>query len=242
MKPEEFLKGGSFKVQTANDFVGSGGFKVLDQSATPEVKKSLLQKAQDILTAVFPGEKVGEAIGTLAGYVISPNKEQYDLSAPTPLQTVGDVAQGAATVAGAKLPVASSLLGKAGQFGALGATSAGGEALSEGKAGGEIATEAVKGGAIGAGAGLAVGLAGKGFKALSNFLGKTGEKIQTSVIKPSLADVKDGFSIKTVNKYNLGGSLKQTFEKTDARLDTLSKELNTKRLSFPFGREYRYSP
>lgn len=193
-----------------------------------EPKKDVLGKTTSIVNKIFPGKQVGESIGTLAGFIASPNKDQFDLSAPTPLQVAGDIAKGAATVGVAGLTPAVSILGKSAQFGALGAVSGAGEALIEEKPAQEVAEDALKSGATSAAVGAAFGLAGKGFKALSNFLGKTGERIQTSVIKPSVADVKDGFKIETVNKYNLGGSLKQTFEKTDLKLDSLSKELNTK--------------
>lgn len=176
----------------------------------------------------FPGQNVGQAIGTLGGFALSKNKEQYDLSAPTPLQTIGDIAQGAAMVAGIKAPVAPTVLGKAAQFGTIGGISGAGEALKNDGGISDIAKESIKGAAVGAATGAAFGLAEKGVKKFADLLGKTGDKIQMSVIKPSQADIKDGFSIDTVKKYNLGGSLKQTFEKTDKTLDKLSKELNAK--------------
>lgn len=80
------------------------------QSTPAPKKKDLLQKATDVATSIFPGGKVGESIGTLAGYALSKNKEQYNLSAPTPLQVAGDVAQGALSVGGLKMPVAGSAL------------------------------------------------------------------------------------------------------------------------------------
>ena len=53
---------------------------------------------------------------------------------------------------------------------------------------------------------------------------KAGEKIQYAVIKPTQADIKSGFKIENVNKYNLGGSLKQTAQKTqDAITERVAK-------------------
>lgn len=185
----------------------------------------------------FPGKQVGSAIGTLGGLAYTKAKDliqgtdvtkNYDLSAPSPLQVGGDIAKGASMVAGLKVPIASSFLGKAGQFGAISAVSGAGKAAIEEKNAKEIAKEGLKEGAIGAATGAAFGLAEKGIRGFANLLGKTGDKIQTSVIKPSQADIKDGFSIDTIKKYNLGGSLKQSFEKTDKTLDTLSKQLNEK--------------
>lgn len=64
-------------------------------------------------------------------------------------------------------------------------------------------------------------------------LGKTkgilkpiGEKIQTTVIRPVERDLKDGFNIANVNKYNLGGSLKETAIKTHTKINKLVSELN----------------
>lgn len=56
-------------------------------------------------------------------------------------------------------------------------------------------------------------------------LGKTGQKIQWSIIRPSAADVADGFNIKNVTKYNVGGSLGQIVAKTETRLNQLGMEL-----------------
>lgn len=58
-----------------------------------------------------------------------------------------------------------------------------------------------------------------------SIFGATGRKVQTTVIKPSQKDLKDGFKIENVNKYNLGGSLTQTLEKSNNKLNSLSREL-----------------
>lgn len=202
------------------------------QIKTPEAPKTdVLQKTGNIVNKIFPGKQVGEAIGTLVGMTkanFEGTGEFYDLSAPTPTQVAGDIARGAATVAGAKLPIAETIGGKVAQFGVLGATGNAGEAIAEGKNQDQVLESAAKGALVGGATGAAFGIAEKGFKALGNFLGKTGDRIQTSVIKPSQADIKDGFSIETIKKHNLGGSLKQSFEKTDTTLDGLTKQLNSK--------------
>jgi hypothetical protein len=200
-------------------------------------KTNLLDKTTNIVNKIFPGENIGKSIGTLAGagYVKakdaitgSNDYQFYDLSAPSIKENVGDVVKGGALIGAASLPVAGSIAGKAAQFGTVGALSGAGEAMVEDKKLSDIAKQSVKSAAVGAATGAAFGLAGKGVKALGNFLGKTGDKIQISVIKPSQADIKDGFSIETVKKYNLGGSLKKTLEKTDVTIDKLSKDLNAK--------------
>ena len=204
-----------------------------------EAKKDFLTKAGDIVNKIFPGKQVGEAIGTLAGYGITAGKEKlglappgsteaYNLDAPTPLQVGADVAKGALLVGAPQLPVAGSILGKAAQFGALGGASGALDPLAEGKGTEDVLQGAKKGALTGAVVGGALGVAEKGLTKLSDLIGKTGDKIQFSVIKPTQADIKDGFSIETVKKYNLGGSLKKSFAKTDSVLDDLSKQLNEK--------------
>ena len=69
---------------------------------------------------------------------------------------------------------------------------------------------------------------GASIKGIGSLLGKTGEKIQTSVIRPNATDLADGFSIKNVNKYKVGGSLTQTIDKTQAKLSELSSQLSHK--------------
>lgn len=201
--------------------------------------RDFLQKATSIVNKIFPGGQVGKSIGTVAGLGITAAKEKlgvvpkgttssFDTGAPKPLQVAGDIAKGALTIGGLKMPVAAGVGGKAVQFGALGAAGGGAEALSQGEDAKEVAKSTILGAGTGAVTGAAFGLAGKAVKGISNLLGKTGEKIQTSVIKPSLQDIKDGYSMETIKKYNLGGSLKQTFTKTESTLDNLTKQLNSK--------------
>ncbi len=196
-----------------------------------------LSKITKGVNSVFAGGKVGEAIGTLGGYAYTKAKDKikgtneaqyYDLSAPSPLQVGADVLSGAAQVAGAKIPVAGSILGKAGQFGALGAVGSGAKAIAEGRGGKEAAQIAVSEGVKSALIGATFGVLEKGLTKATQGLNRAGEKIQYRVINPKEADIKDGFKLETVKKYDLGGSLQDTFKKTNARMDTLSKDLNNR--------------
>lgn len=147
-------------------------------------QKDALQTATDIVGSIFPGKQVGEAIGTLGGYLLSPHKDQYDLSAPSPLQVAGDVAQGALTVGAGGLGKGAGLLGdqilghtipfanaaKTG-LGTLARTTAAGAgigasgALAQGETDpGKIAQGGLIGGIIGGGLGAVGGAA----KTLSN--------------------------------------------------------------------------
>jgi len=65
-------------------------------------------------------------------------------------------------------------------------------------------------------------------KGAGNVLEKTGQKIQNTVIKPSIRDVKDGFKIENVSKYDVGGSLPETIAKTHTKMNSLVQELNAK--------------
>lgn len=208
--------------------------KLIDNSVTRGIQKYV------------PGAKVGQAIGTLGGLGLTAGKEAlglapkgatkaYDTSAPSPLQVAGDVASSAATVAGFKIPApigasAMRTIGKTAlQTGALGAIAGAGtgaqkttgEALPTGQ---DIASVA-KGAAVGGATGAAIGGITSG---ITQLLTKAGDKIMNSVIKPSTADIEDGFSVETIKKYDLGGSLKTTMSKTEQRMNALTSDLNNK--------------
>jgi len=62
---------------------------------------------------------------------------------------------------------------------------------------------------------------------LTEGLKSLGSKIQLSTIKPSKADVADGFKIENIDKYNLGGNLTQTLVKSNDQLNKYRNELRT---------------
>lgn len=103
----------------------------------------------------------------------------------------------------------------------LGASQSGGNSLASGDTLVEAGTKAAIGGAVG-------GIASGAIAGVGNLLGKMGEKIQTSVIKPTATDIADGFSVENVNKYGLGGTLNQTYSKTQDKLSELTNQLNEK--------------
>lgn len=191
-----------------------------------EPQKDFLTKASDFGNALFPGTKaIGESLGTAALNIERLARGQ-DPNIPVDIpKTIGGYLQAGSTVAGATSPLVPSIAGKAAQFGALGTLSGAGKGLEEGT---DSTKSALMGAATGAATGVAFGAAEKGLKALAPFIQRRGEAIQTSVIKPTAADVKDGFDIKNINKYGLGGGIKKTFEKTESLLDDLSNQLNTK--------------
>lgn len=87
------------------------------------------------------------------------------------------------------------------------------------------AGDITKAGLTGAAAGAATGGLSYGFGKL---LEGAGSKIFNTIIKPSQADIKDGFNIDTVKKYDLGGSLSKMYEKTESKLNELSTQLRAK--------------
>jgi hypothetical protein len=112
-------------------------------------KKTFGEKVSNTVQDIFPGKRVGEAIGTLAGYVGSKNKEFYDTSAPTPTQVIGDVAAGAASIVGVKSPVPVTKLGRVVQSAAIGGVEMGSRSAAEGNEGIDVLKDAGKGALLG---------------------------------------------------------------------------------------------
>lgn len=175
------IKEGATKVDSSTttfDPIKLGATRISD-TPIPTAHRDVLQKATDILTKIFPGKQVGEAIGTLVGYGLSNHKDQYDTSAPTPLQVVGDVAQGALAVSGIGA-VDNSIIGKVGfdtaktALGRIGVNAAVGTgigatgAIAEGQSAGDV----LKQGAMGGVAGGALSAATEGVSALAQNLPK----------------------------------------------------------------------
>lgn len=107
-------------------------------------------------------------------------------------------------------------------------------AVEAGLAGGQMAikeggiTDDVKTSAI---IGAAFPLLGTAFKTGKQVFGRGlvagGEKIQFTKIRPTSADIADGFKVENIKKYDLGGSLDQTFLKTQIKLNKLTAQLKS---------------
>lgn len=208
------------------------------QIATQKVtQKPLLERAGEFVSKHnLPGSKIGENIGTsfaalkagLEGNI--EGAEAISKTAPTEKQLIGDVARSAALPVSAMVPNPASVSGAVAQLGALGGISGAGEAATEES---NVARGALKGAAIGAGAGLFAKIVEKGVSLIGKAVGSGGEKITTSILKPTKPDLEDGFSIDTIKKYNLGGSLKQISQKTDEVMDDLMRQVNEKYAQSP---------
>jgi len=177
----------------------------------------------------FPGKKIGQAlvqtgvnIGHLAKGDIKGFQEEVRQNPINVPELAGDVVAAGATAFGAGMAPAKALLPKVAQSAGIGATIGGANELADGGSVEEVAKDAALGGAIGG----AIPLAGEALKGLGRLIQGAGDKIQVSVIKPSQADIKDGFKLDTLKKYNLGGSLTQSFTKTESLMDDLTKQLD----------------
>lgn len=59
-----------------------------------------------------------------------------------------------------------------------------------------------------------------------NWLQRLGKKIQTTVMKPSSADIDAGFDVNNVAKYDVGGTLPQSYSKVSQRIAGYGDRLN----------------
>jgi hypothetical protein len=129
------------------------------------------------IQAFFPGQKVGQTIGTLAGVGYEKvkgvvggqdNSAYYDLNAPTLTQNLGDIAQGALTVAMPGAGEGAGLGARIGTQAVLGAGFGASGSLAEGNTNpGTIASDTLKGAAIGGTLGVAGEALGAGLNKIT---------------------------------------------------------------------------
>jgi hypothetical protein len=201
---------------------------LLDRIANSKISKGI--------QSFFPGAKLGEAIGTslaageqvLRGNVRGTGGASDILKTQLSPKVVGaDVASALLTAGGAALPVAkgATALGTIGktalQSGVLGAGQAGSKTIAQGGTGEQALKNAAIGGATSAAISGTVSAFGELLKA-------SGSKIVNTVIKPSQHDIDDGFSLDTIKKHNLGGSLTTMNSKTESKMSELSAQLAEK--------------
>jgi len=207
--------------------------------------RDFLQKASDIVGSIFPGQQVGKAIGTLGGYGLTAGEEAlglapkgstaaYDLSAPTPLQTAGDVAQGALTIgaglpeAGATSEAGQSLLGATKGF----ATKTGvlGKVVQGAKLGGLLgATGAIAGGSTDVGdiakQGLVGSVVGGGINTVGSVLEKAGQSLPSRLIKSYIPKINDETAAYAIQKGLASPS--KMLEDSNASIKSLGGQLGS---------------
>jgi hypothetical protein len=87
---------------------------------------------------------------------------------------------------------------------------------------------AQKGSTQGAGRTAAItGAVTGGMGAALGALGPLGQKAETALIKPTSADIGDGFKTANIFKHGVGGNLEDTYTKTRAKLNDLTTQLRT---------------
>jgi len=220
--------------------------EIIKQNTQAKQPVSFGQKLLNAGTAVtnfLGGRGVQETFGAeLAKLGARPEDRQY-ITQPTLKETAGSAIQLGSTFlpvgAGAKgIATGAKALGlgtKAAQVaGNIGAGVATGAVIGVGQAMqenqdleqgiGTVAKRAATGGVI--------PVAAAGVSGLKNLFGKgietAGEKIQTVVLKPNRVDLQDGFDVKNLSKYKLGGSLEQTLAKTNQKFNELGIQLESR--------------
>jgi len=189
----------------------------------------------------FPGEQVGQSIGTLAGLGIEKakgvvggkdNSQFYDVSSPTPLQTAGDIASGALNVAGFKGvgtvgTFAQRLLKTAGLGAGIGA--------SESTAKGKNVSDTVKNATVGAVTGAALPVVGAGLNAVGKQIDTLPDRFLNSALGRSKSQImKDITSGKTdtLNQYILDnkpiGTASNMLKDSTEAVSRLGNEVQTK--------------
>ncbi len=174
-------------------------------SSNAKQREQAIKDYQNVGTAGLSNEQVlGSAANTLGALTMG--------------GALGAGKSGALAAASKVAPTLGKVVGTGSVYGAL---SGAGNAMQNDK--GFIDT--LKSSALGATVG---GIFGGVTYGLSKLVEKAGDKIMLSTIKPSKADIADGFSLDTVKKYDLGGSLSTSYDKTETELGRLSQQLNSK--------------
>lgn len=120
-----------------------------------------------------------------------------------------------AGLAKAKAGIATGVKSLDALFGAVleGASAAGVQTLQHGNTKGA------------AGTGAATAAFGLGAQAATKGMGWLGERVERALVKPSTADVRDGFQVANIFKYKLGGSLSDTYDKTQKAISDKSAQI-----------------
>lgn len=164
-------------------------YSVVTPPSQAKPKTDFLQTAANVVNSIFPGKQVGQAIGTAAGAIGTKigdlahgthNYDNYDLSAPSPLQVTGDIAQGALTVAAPNIGSGGTALGRIAANAALGTGLGAASGVAEGNSLIDTSKSAAVGGLVSGGASVV----GEGL----NYLAKN---LPTWFAKAALPKLKD---------------------------------------------------
>lgn len=209
--------------------------------SAPKPKVGGLQKASNIVSAVFPGKRIGEAIGTLGGLGIEKakgllggqdNSKYYDTSAPSPKQVVADTASAGLSVAGFKgAGTTGKFLSRVAKTFGIGA----GLGASQTIADGGTAKQALKSGATVGAISASLPIAGAGLRGIGRQIQGLPDRFLNSAFgrsKPQiLKDLKTG-KVDTLNKYVLEkkpiGTARQLAEDAQTAIQRIDSSINSK--------------
>lgn len=207
-----------------------GVVEPLAQTQPQEQKPDLLEKATKVVTSIFPGKQIGEAIGTgIAKLKATPEEKPFIAPGPTPTQIAGDVANIGLNIAGLK---GAGLVGSFGtrllKTAGLGAGLAGTQAIKEGGDIKDVAKSAALGGAIGG----AIPVVGAGLRAVgrqieslpARFVNSALSRSKADIIKDISKDKTDDFA-KYVLKSKPIGSAKTLLNESTDSVETLSNQI-----------------
>lgn len=205
---------GQFGEGMGTAMLGPGGGDVLKGLAKSGL--GAVQGAGNLIRAIpVVGPLLSKADVNVPGLTAQPEG-----MAQTAAKAIGDVGMfmvPAASLSKAKLALATGhgVLDALVGAGLDAASASGVGAIQKGSLQGAGTTAAVTGATS-----LAAPLLAKG-------MGYLGERIEKSLIKASSADVRDGFDVANVAKYGVGGTLSQTYDKTQKQLNTWGQTLST---------------
>ncbi len=191
----------------------------------PQDTRDFLTKASDFVGSIFPGQQIGKTIGTLGGYIYtkahdlltgSDYSKYYNLQAPTIQQNLGDIAQGALTVALPGAGEGAGLVGRVGAQAAVGAGLGASGAVAQGSTNlGDITQNAALGGVLGG----TVGIAAEG-------VSKLAEKLPQRIINNLLPQLKTSGRLDYAIENTALGSPEKMLATSDAAKASYNKQID----------------
>lgn len=210
----------------------NGIVRISNEPATQIVSK--LQSASNVLGKIFGGKQIGEPIGTLAGLGVSKIKNTdkfYDISAPSPLEVVGDIAGAGLSVAGFKgVGVTGDFTSRILKMAGLGAGIGASQAISEGAEIKDVATGAATSGVFGA----SIPVAGVGLRAIgrqienlpSRFINSALSRSKAEVLRDIAKDKVDDFAKYVLKSKPIGTATKLLSQSAD-NIELLGNKIST---------------
>ena len=199
---------------------------------TEKPKSDLLGKTAKVLTSVFGGKQIGEAIGTQAAkLMVKPEEKQFIAPGPSVGQVAGDVVTTGLSVAGLKgIGIAGKLLPRILKMAGLGAGISAGTTVAKGGDIQEAGKSAITGGIIGG----ALPIVGAGLRAIgrqvetlpARFVNSALSRKKAQVLQDISKDRVDDFA-NYVLKSKPVGTANTLLNESVKNIDDLSNKINT---------------